>query len=170
MGAQAKNLIVNADDFGASTGVNRGIIDCHTRGVVTSASLMVTGRAADEAAVMSREHPDMSIGLHWDVWGEDERDFELSDHAAVRDEFMRQLDRFHTLIGVLPTHIDSHRHAHRKEELTRLFSELVEPLGVPFPLCVEVADEAHTPITAQRRPPSCVGANEISRYELALLV
>ena len=37
----AKYLIVNADDFGASAGVNRGILECHTRGVVTSTSLMV---------------------------------------------------------------------------------------------------------------------------------
>ncbi len=66
-------LIFNADDFGASTGVNRGILECHTRGVVTSASLMVTGRAAREAVAMSRDHPGLSVGLHWDVWGEDER-------------------------------------------------------------------------------------------------
>src|SRR4051812_27720069 len=49
-----KCLIFNADDFGASTGVNRGILECHTRGVVTSTSLIVTGRAVQEAISMSR--------------------------------------------------------------------------------------------------------------------
>jgi hypothetical protein len=127
-----KNLIVNADDFGASTGINAGIIECHTRGVVTSASTVVTGRAVKEAVAMSREHPGLSIGLHWDVWGEDEREFDTSDHDAVRAEFARQLDRFHTLLGRAPTHVDSHRHAHRDKHLMELFAELVEPLGVPL--------------------------------------
>ncbi len=125
-------LIFNADDFGASTGVNRGILECHTRGVVTSASLMVTGRAVQEAIAMSREHPALSIGLHWDVWGEDERYFDLADSQAVRDEFQRQLDLFHRLLGRLPTHVDSHRHAHRNPRVLPLFRELVAPLGAPL--------------------------------------
>jgi predicted glycoside hydrolase/deacetylase ChbG (UPF0249 family) len=125
-------LIVNADDFGASTGVNRGILESHTRGVVTSTSLMVTGRAVGEAIAMSRDHPALAIGLHWDVWGEDERDFDIDNHAAVRDEFRRQLDEFHRLLGRLPTHVDSHRHAHREPGLMPVFRELVEPLGVPL--------------------------------------
>jgi chitin disaccharide deacetylase len=128
----AKFLIVNADDFGASSGVNRGIRECHTGGVLTSASLMVTGRAAGEAVSISRDHPALAVGLHWDVWGEDEREFDAHDRAAVRDEFRRQLDEFQRLLGRLPTHIDSHRHAHREEHLLPLFRELVAPLGVPL--------------------------------------
>ena len=127
-----KYLIVNADDFGASTGVNRGIIDCHTRGVLTSTSMMVTGRAIDEAVRLSREHPKLAIGLHWDVWGEDEREFDIEDIEAVRAEFGRQLEEFRRLMGRDPTHVDSHRHAHREEHLMPVFRELVEPLGVPL--------------------------------------
>ena len=125
-------LIFNADDFGASTGVNRGILDCHTRGVLTSTSLMVTGLAAREAVSMSRDHPALAIGLHWDVWGEDEREFDLSDTAAVRNEFRRQLEIFHQMMGCMPTHIDSHRHAHREPHVMPVFRELVEPLAVPL--------------------------------------
>ena len=127
-----KYLIINADDFGASAGINRGILECHTRGVVTSTSLMVTGRAAAEAVALSRDHPALAVGLHWDVWGEDEREFDLGNVAAVRDEFRRQLDEFHRLLGRLPTHVDSHRHAHREEHVLPLFRELVAPLGVPL--------------------------------------
>ena len=127
-----RHLIVNADDFGASEGVNRGILDCHTGGIVTSTSLMVTGRAVTEAVAMSRDHPELAIGLHWDVWGEDEREFDTTDVAAVRDEFARQLDEFHRLMGRTPTHVDSHRHAHREEQLMPVFEELVAPLGVPL--------------------------------------
>jgi predicted glycoside hydrolase/deacetylase ChbG (UPF0249 family) len=127
-----KYLIVNADDFGASTGINRGILEAHTRGVVTSTSLMVTGRAVGEAVAMSRDHLALAIGLHWDVCGEDEREFDLQDPGAIRDEFRRQLDEFHRLLGRLPTHIDSHRHVHREEQVMPLFRELVAPLGVPL--------------------------------------
>jgi chitin disaccharide deacetylase len=128
----AKYLIVNADDFGASTGVNRGILECHTGGIVTSTSLMVTGRAVREAVAVSHDRPALAVGLHWDVCGEDERDFDLEDVAAVRDEFRRQLDEFHRLLGRMPTHVDSHRHAHREDHLLPLFRELVAPFGVPL--------------------------------------
>jgi chitin disaccharide deacetylase len=128
----ARRVIFNADDFGASTGVNRGIVDCHVRGVLTSTSMMVTGRAVEEAVELSREHPQLAIGLHWDVFGEDERWFDLTDRPAVREEFARQLERFHELLGRPPTHVDSHRHAHRSEGLLPVFQELVEPLGVPL--------------------------------------
>jgi predicted glycoside hydrolase/deacetylase ChbG (UPF0249 family) len=128
----ARHLIVNADDFGASEGINRGILDCHTRGVVTSASLMVTGRAAAEAASIARDYPELSVGLHWDVWGEDEREFDTRCTVAVRAEFASQLHRFEDLMGGGPTHVDSHRHAHREAHLAPVFRELVEPLGVPL--------------------------------------
>jgi len=127
-----KYLIVNADDFGASTGVNRGILECHTHGVVTSTSLMVTGRAVHEAVALGRDHPALAVGLHFDVCGEDEREFDTDDVTAVRDEFRRQLDEFHRLLGRLPTHVDSHRHVHRQEHLMPVFRELVAPLGVPL--------------------------------------
>jgi predicted glycoside hydrolase/deacetylase ChbG (UPF0249 family) len=125
-------VIFNADDFGQAPGINQGILECHTRGVVTSASLMVTGRAIAEAVSMSRDHPRMSLGLHWDVWGEDEREFDVNDVVAVKDELRRQLDEFERLVGRLPTHVDSHRHAHREPHLMPIFSEFLEPLGVPL--------------------------------------
>jgi predicted glycoside hydrolase/deacetylase ChbG (UPF0249 family) len=127
-----RRLIVNADDFGASSGTNRGIVECHTRGVLTSTSMMVTGAAVEEAAELSRANPLLAIGLHWDVIGEDEREFDLSDHRAVRSEFELQLERFHEIMGRGPTHVDSHRHMHLDEDVREMFAELVEPLGVPL--------------------------------------
>jgi len=128
----SRYLIFNADDFGASAGVNRAIADCHARGVVTSTSLMVTGRAAAEAAALSRDLPGLAIGLHFDVWGEDERPFNIHDLPATRQEFVKQLDAFFKLMGRPPTHVDSHRHAHREEGVFPLFQELVASLGVPL--------------------------------------
>ncbi|MGE3537688.1 MAG: ChbG/HpnK family deacetylase [Candidatus Tectimicrobiota bacterium] len=127
-----KYLIVNADDFGASTGLNRGILEGHLHGVVTSTSLMVTGSAVQEAVAMSRECPGLSIGLHWDVWGEGPQTFDITNLSAVRQEFQRQIDAFYHRLGRLPTHIDSHHHVHRRAELAPLFQELVAPLGVPL--------------------------------------
>ncbi len=125
-------LVVNADDFGASTGVNRGILECHVDGVLTSTSAQVTGTAVDEAVSMSRDHPELAIGLHWDIVGEDERTFDSYDWDAVRREFRDQLARFEDLFGRGPTHVDSHRHQHRQPHLRPVFRELVEPLGVPL--------------------------------------
>jgi predicted glycoside hydrolase/deacetylase ChbG (UPF0249 family) len=127
-----KYLIFNADDFGASNGVNRGIVEAHAGGVVTSTSLTVTGHAVDEAVELSRQYPNLSIGLHWDVLGEDERQFDTDDLGAVREEFARQLAEFQRLMGRLPTHVDSHRHLHLERHLTPLFEELVQPLHVPL--------------------------------------
>src|SRR5258705_8405330 len=57
-------LIVNADDLGADDGVNRGIIQAHERGIVTSASLMVNMPSAPSAVRESREHRTLSLCLH----------------------------------------------------------------------------------------------------------
>jgi chitin disaccharide deacetylase len=128
-----KYLIINADDFGASVGVNRGIFESHKRGVVTSTSLMVTGRAVCEAVAISRDCPGLSLGLHWDVSGEgDCKVGRMSNPAAAREAFQRQLDAFATLTGRMPTHIDSHHHLHCRADILPVFRELVEPLGLPL--------------------------------------
>jgi predicted glycoside hydrolase/deacetylase ChbG (UPF0249 family) len=126
-----RHLVINADDFGASGGVNEAIVEAHEAGVLTSASLMVTGAAAREAAVISAASPNLAVGLHWDVVGEDDRAFPLGDRPSVRRELEAQLERFFELIGRAPTHIDSHRHTHMRPELREYFCELAAPLGVP---------------------------------------
>lgn len=130
--AMSAFVIFNADDFGQNTGINQGILECHVHGVVGSASLMVTGHATAEAVSMSHDHPGLSLGLHWDVWGEDEREFDISDVGAVKDELRRQLDEFERVVGRLPSHIDSHRHVHRERNLMPIFREFVGPLGIPL--------------------------------------
>ena len=59
-----KQLIVNADDFGLTPGVNRGILRTFQDGIVTSASLLVTGSAFEEAVALARENPELDVGLH----------------------------------------------------------------------------------------------------------
>lgn len=129
--ADRRLLIVNADDLGAADGINCGILEGHRKGVVTSASLMVTGRAVGAAVALSERSPDLAIGLHFDVCGEDERDFDLERPGAVGEEFRRQLEVFYKLLGRLPTHVDSHRHVHRVPGAWEQVLEVVEPIGVP---------------------------------------
>jgi hopanoid biosynthesis associated protein HpnK len=59
-----KQLIVNADDFGLTPGVNRGVLRAFQNGIVTSASLLVVGSAFEEAVVLARANPGLDIGLH----------------------------------------------------------------------------------------------------------
>lgn len=59
-----KKLIINADDFGLSTGANRAVITAFREGILTSASLMVGGKAFEEAVSLARENPGLQVGLH----------------------------------------------------------------------------------------------------------
>ena len=59
-----RRLIVNADDFGYTSGVNRAIVEAHSRGVVTSSTLMANGPAFAEATVLARTVPKLSVGCH----------------------------------------------------------------------------------------------------------
>lgn len=59
-----RRLIINADDFGYTVGVNRAIVEAHTRGVVTSSTLMANGRAFADAVQKSRTVPQLSVGCH----------------------------------------------------------------------------------------------------------
>ncbi len=138
---EKRYLIVNADDFGQSPGVNRGIIEAHERGIVTSASLMVRWPAAAEAAACGRKHPSLSLGLHFDFgeWrcrnGNWIKLYEVvseEDVTAVSKETSRQLAAFRRLVGKDPTHLDSHQHVHGRKALSSVFIGAAERLGVPL--------------------------------------
>ncbi|MEJ7843326.1 MAG: ChbG/HpnK family deacetylase [Rubrobacter sp.] len=141
MNADKRCLIVNADDFGLSPGVNRGIIEAHEGGIVTSASLMVLWPAAAEAAAYAGEHPDLALGLHLDLgeWvyreGEWLPAYEVvpaEDSPAVTEEAARQLAAFRRLVGRDPTHLDSHQHVHLREPVRSVLSEVAGELAVPL--------------------------------------
>ena len=63
-GRRVRRLIVTADDFGASVEVNEAVEVAHREGILTAASLMVTGSAADDAAARARRNPRLRVGLH----------------------------------------------------------------------------------------------------------
>src|SRR6266436_7175578 len=57
-------LIVNADDFGRSEAVNGGIVEAFQRGILTSASLVATGAAFEQAVELARQNPGLGVGIH----------------------------------------------------------------------------------------------------------
>jgi chitin disaccharide deacetylase len=119
-----KYLIVNGDDLGASPGINRGILEAHHRGVLTSASLMVNQAGARDAAEMSRAAPRLSVGLHADLTlPNTEMGADAPQEETWRAELDSQLACFQDLMGRPPTHLDSHHNAHRDPRLLPVFLE-----------------------------------------------
>jgi predicted glycoside hydrolase/deacetylase ChbG (UPF0249 family) len=136
-----KALIVNADDFGMCSSVNRGIARAYDDGIVTSASLMVRRPAAAEACAIARERPGMSLGLHFDIaewvkgrdgWAPRYQVVDPGDHLALREEARWQLERFQALSGAVPTHLDSHQHVHRDEPFATVVRDLGAALSIPI--------------------------------------
>lgn len=133
-----KHLIVNADDFGLTPAVNRGILRAFQEGIVTSTSLLVTGSAFEDAVALARQNPELDVGLHLTLVEEqavlrreilatlvDERgcfprtSAEFFKRAflgriswdEVEREIAAQIARFQRT-GLRLFHIDSHQHLH----------------------------------------------------------
>jgi predicted glycoside hydrolase/deacetylase ChbG (UPF0249 family) len=131
-------VIFNADDFGHAPGINRGIVRCHAHGVVTSTSLMVYGRGAEDAALLARAHQRLAVGLHWDLDSERAPAVDLADAGAVRAELERQLALAERLLGHRPTHLDSHHHVHRGAEIEPAAREIAARADLPLRGCSAV--------------------------------
>ena len=135
-------LIVNADDFGLSPGVNAGVARAHEQGILTSASLMVRRPAGAAAAAYARATPSLDLGLHVDLgeWARHEGAWTPvyervpieGDPAAVEEEVHSQLASFRELTGRDPTHLDSHQHVHNWESVTGIFRRVAAQLGIPL--------------------------------------
>jgi predicted glycoside hydrolase/deacetylase ChbG (UPF0249 family) len=117
-------VIVNADDFGATSGITRGIIEAHRTGIVTSASLLVDYPGSEAAAAIAREMPSLAVGLHVDLTGSAEHD--------VTAELERQLDRFIDLMKMPPTHLDSHHNVHWSAYRQPAFAAAAHKYGMPL--------------------------------------
>ncbi len=126
-----KRLIVNADDFGHSEGVNRGIAEAHRDGIVTSTSLMVNEAATARAVEIGESHPSLSIGLHVCITDELARPLvDLTAGRALRAALERQLERFRELMGREPDHLDSHHNVHLLPEALPAFRAAAAERGL----------------------------------------
>jgi chitin disaccharide deacetylase len=141
MAENERFLIVNADDFGLTPGVNAGVMRAREQGIVTSASLMVRWPATPRAAAYARDKPEFSLGLHVDLgeWafarGEWVKVYEVvpfEDASAVESEIRHQLERFQELSRGAPTHLDSHQHVHAADPVAPIFRKIARELDVPL--------------------------------------
>jgi predicted glycoside hydrolase/deacetylase ChbG (UPF0249 family) len=124
-----KYLIVNGDDFGASPGINRGIIEAHQRGILTSTSLLVNTPWSGEAAGFGRAIPELSVGLHVDL-----RDTLTNTTAGMgqrlSEALEEQFSRFEDLMRKRPTHLDSHHNVHRDPRILPHLLDLANRHGL----------------------------------------
>jgi len=122
MGPTAKRLVVNADDLGYDPEIDRGILEAHTRGLVTSATAMVDTPFAEQA--LRAAPASLGVGLH-----------AVLDPALPRAqaevELLRQIARFAALRGAQPTHLDSHKHHHSCPEVLAAFAGVAAMFGLP---------------------------------------
>lgn len=150
-----RRLIVNADDFGRSPGITRGIIDAHRNGIVTSTTLMVNLPWSAVAVQQSHDAPGLGLGLHLSfcygpplscgvetllgVDGNLNRDLaelrERADPCDVERECRAQLGRFRDLTGTLPTHLDSHQHVHAWPGVAEAVATVASENGLPVRAC-----------------------------------
>jgi predicted glycoside hydrolase/deacetylase ChbG (UPF0249 family) len=118
-----RSLIVNADDLGYDPEIDRGILEAHEKGIVTSATAMVDTPFA--ASALRAAPPSLGLGLH----------VVLADGVppqAIPAEIRRQIELFAAWRGAGPTHLDSHRHAHARPGALAAFAEVAAESGLPL--------------------------------------
>jgi predicted glycoside hydrolase/deacetylase ChbG (UPF0249 family) len=115
-------LVVNADDLGYDPEIDRGILEAHAVGIVTSATAMVETPFA--AAALRAAPATLGVGLHAVV---DPR----ASTAEAERALVAQLERFAALRGAPPTHLDSHKHAHAAPAVLAAFARVAAARRLP---------------------------------------
>lgn len=157
----SRRLIVNADDYGRTRAVSRGILHAHRHGIVTSTTVMVNQPGVEAQLDEALLCPALGLGLHlvFTAWRPvlppvqvpglvDEVGHFLEQHTVwaraehiplpqLRMELGAQLQRFSALTGRLPDHLDCHHFVHLYPPFFQVYADLARehalPLRVPFP-------------------------------------
>ena len=154
-----RRLIVNADDFGLTAGVNRGIVECHQNGIVRSTTLMACSKRFAEAATLAKDLPSLSVGCHVVlvdgeptsnpaqisslVSRETPSQFRISlmnfavlaasgrlDECQIEAEITAQIQKLRAA-GVTVSHLDSHKHTHMFPVVLKGMLRAATKCGVP---------------------------------------
>ncbi|MGP4078545.1 chitin disaccharide deacetylase [Pseudalkalibacillus sp. R45] len=144
-------LIVNADDFGYSRGVNHGIIDAYKYGIVNATTMFVNMSGTEHAVELAKNTPRLRVGIHLtltcgkavakDVPALTDGDGRLimtrdlnqdlsSKLQDIEKEWEAQIERFYSP-GLEPTHFDSHHHMHKHPQLLPIVKKLSEKYDLP---------------------------------------
>lgn len=138
-----RGLIVNADDYGLCDGVDRGIREAASAGIVTSVSVMADRVTKDAIARLLDVAPTVGLGLHADLTSDLRRFLPGDEAARVR----AQAERFFDRVGRGPDHVNAHKHLHRGAPQVL---EALASLGVPVR-----ADRADVRRRLRRRGVAC---------------
>ena len=152
-----KRLIINADDFGLCESVNKGIVETHTKGVLTSTTIMANMPAAEQAVELAKNLPALGLGVHLNLTAgkplcqetavklilDSQGYFALSPgklalaslitrkvRTAIETELALQIQ---WLIdkGIKPTHLDSHKHIHCFPSIFPIVCRLAKRFSIP---------------------------------------
>lgn len=160
-----KQLIINADDFGFTTDVNAGIVEAHREGVLTSATVMATGGAFEDAVHQALATPTLDIGCHLVlVQGRSLRTGTplpsgprqlllalAQGRLDTQTEMRLQIEKI-LAAGIRPTHLDTHKHTHLVPQVFRTVVQLAQEFDIPYvrlPLDDTVRIAGFSPILAR---------------------
>jgi len=134
-----RKLVVNADDFGFTRDVNRGIVEAHRNGILTATTLMATGPAFNDAVGLARENPALDIGVHLVLVGEPPFPITMAQlmramllgRIRIYEELRSQVRRI-VDAGLEPTHLDTHKHTHLLPPVLDAVARLSEEYKIPW--------------------------------------
>lgn len=151
-----RRLVVTADDFGRSPGINAAVLRAHREGILTAASLMVNETACDEAVALAKEAPDLGVGLHLTLlrghstlpqqripglvnarreFGDNPATvgaryfFQRALRSQLRDEIAAQLQKFRAT-GLPLDHVNGHLHMHLHPVVIQILMEHAATWGI----------------------------------------
>jgi hopanoid biosynthesis associated protein HpnK len=151
-----RRIIINADDFGLCEGVNKAVVQAHTNGILTSATIMTNMPAAEEAAEIAKQTPTLGVGVHLnltegkpiskepavkpllDGQGQFAVPFSKLPMLSIKSGKARQAIRTELAAqiqwvierGIKPTHLDSHKHIHSFPVIYSIVCKLAKQFGI----------------------------------------
>ncbi len=143
MPSTVRQLITNADDFGFTSDVNRGIVEAHLSGILTATTLMANGAAFDDAVRLARATPTLDIGCHLVLIGGQSligahqypstipklltalARREIRPYEELRAQIRKIVDA-----GIRPTHLDTHKHTHLAPPVLDAVARLAEEFDI----------------------------------------
>ncbi len=151
-----KQVILNADDFGLTRGINEAIIRSHLEGVLTSATLMANGPAFEDAVRRAKLHPNLGIGCHLVLTGGTSVappeqipslaspdgqlpktlaafvasvSFGRITAADIETELRAQIEKIRR-VSIEPTHVDTHKHTHAHPRVMGVVARVAHEFGI----------------------------------------
>lgn len=159
-------LIINADDFGYSKGINLGILEAHREGILSSTTIMANMPGFDHAVSIAKENPKLGVGVHLTLTChkplnptvtslmDDEGDFKRLSYFEkgidididLNELFLEWDTQIKKVIksGISPTHLDSHHHVNSIKPLTEVFEDLARKYDLPVRNNYEVSNDLVT--------------------------